>query len=175
MHNQRVQGGAMSTFLRKLDAQAYGKLQVRLSGIGGGFTCFKPTGLAPSEKLLFIAAGVGITPFLAMTFGFKEYPTSSDIRLLFSARGDETKIASEFENSGDVKQVSVFDSSPGEAKTRFTKNGELFNRRINEDNIKGVESLTERFVFVEFMNTVVGWLTKNGVDPRNIRQDSFNF
>ncbi|KAI9324770.1 hypothetical protein BDR26DRAFT_880683 [Obelidium mucronatum] len=169
---KHVQGGTMSTFLHQLNSDAYGRLRVRLSGIGEKRS-------ASSQKLLFIAAGVGITPFLAMAAGFKAYPTTSDIRLLFSARGDEVNLAKEFEDSNSMRQITVFDSRAGLEIAPLAKNTTLQNRRISEEDIKNVDSLTERKVFlcgpVEFMNLAVAWLIANGVKSENIHRDSFNF
>ncbi|KAJ3065295.1 hypothetical protein HDU98_011332 [Podochytrium sp. JEL0797] len=180
---KRVEGGAISSFLHRLPDPSnnpIGALTVRFSGTGGGFTCFKANNESPSSNLLFIAAGIGITPFLAMSTAFNpRVSLTTNIHVLFSARGVESSLANEFENTSAVKHVALFDSTAGSACGSVSEKSVLHSRRIRESDIGECPGLLERDIFlcgpVPFMKQVVEWLEKAGVDSRRIHQDSFEF
>ncbi len=104
---KRKPGGLMSNVLHnnadQLIAQA---LPVQFKGTGAGFTCFS----ADAEeghptipgKMLWIAGGVGITPFMAMWDGIQQvaiaHPPNQpiDIVLLFSGRDDDIAVLQHF-------------------------------------------------------------------------------
>ena len=92
---KRKPGGLMSNVLHdNAAALVANSLPVAFKGTGAGFTCFKegPDGTAPTvpPKMLWIAGGVGITPFMSMWDGIvqiaKTNPDqmSTDIVLLFA-------------------------------------------------------------------------------------------
>ncbi|KAI8612325.1 hypothetical protein BC830DRAFT_1244906 [Chytriomyces sp. MP71] len=175
---KRVDGGLMSSFLHSVDIKR-ADLKVRLAGIGGGFTCFsKDPVVTVPQKLLFIAAGVGVTPFMAMMDGLRTTGlfSGTNVHVLFSARGNESQIAvSQFKGAG---KVDVFDSSARE-DSHLSSIMALHCRRISRKDIEAVDDLLDRDIFLcgtmEFMNMIQAWLKEGGVDMDRVHRDSFDF
>ncbi|KAJ3250359.1 hypothetical protein HDU77_006735 [Chytriomyces hyalinus] len=180
--------GLMSSFLHSLEKGV--SLKVPVTDVGGVFSCFdknfatKP----PPKKLLFVAGGVGVTPFLAMIEGLAARlqrdgsRADCDVSFMVSARGDDVRVLDGVSRD-IVKRLFVFDSTAREDKF-YNAGGvatgvESFARRIREDDLVGVEGLLERECFVcgplEFMKDVKRWLFQAGVDPKRVHDESFLF
>ncbi|MEL6641794.1 MAG: pyridoxamine 5'-phosphate oxidase family protein [Pseudomonadota bacterium] len=113
---KRKPGGLMSNLLHdNSEKLVTHKLPVQFKGTGAGFSCFSEAAESRRpkvpEKMLWIAGGVGITPFMAMWDGIKEVAKvdlpgqSIDIVLLFSGRDDDIAVLQHFAK----KNVSVSD------------------------------------------------------------------
>ncbi|KAJ3283710.1 hypothetical protein HDU79_008840 [Rhizoclosmatium sp. JEL0117] len=175
---KRVDGGRLSPLLHNLRQNAIGNLKIRLSGIGGGFSCFQDAdGTVSNKKLLFIAGGVGVTPFLAMLEALR-ISKDVDVVVLFSARGAEANVLEPaVRGNKTVSQATVFDSTA--SKESRLDGFTLKNRRMGEPDFTDVKELLDRDVFLcgptGFMQVVRDGLAKVGVSDSKIHQDSFNF
>ena len=157
-------------------------------GTGGDFGCFERGDggeVGVPEKMVWIAAGVGITPFLAFWEAVKLVKVAgveTDVVLLFAARGDEIDVSDVFEpvgsNSSIKIQVRVFNSlgsdDAGEMHWR-----ELQKRRMTKLDVQAVPDVTERVAYmcgpVGFMKDVGKWLARAGVKSENIKKEEFAF
>ena len=119
--------GALFTVARKLkesmphvmeDCKALG-MTVRLVGVSGDFTLPPIQSTSPNvrEKLLFVAGGIGITPFLSMLKATRERGEERDVVLLMSTREPEVLLnlvaGSISPPSGKLKLVIHLFSSQG--------------------------------------------------------------
>jgi ferredoxin-NADP reductase len=146
-------------------------LSIKFIGVEGAFTCFNENNQLKEEKLLFIAGGVGITPFMAMLEVLRKRTVDADVVLLFSARGEEVGLATRFRDAGI--NTKVFDTDPEGEATDVTR------RRIGYEDVAGVPGLTERGVYLcgpdGFMQVVRGYLEEAGVESGKINVESFAF
>jgi ferredoxin-NADP reductase len=203
---KRKPGGLMSNVLH---ANAYKLIEQRLpvefKGSGAGFTCFTPgTQNAPpsvSFKMLWIAGGVGITPFMAMWDGILQlanaHPqTTTDIVLLFSGRGDDIKVLEHFVRQigpgpANVKLRIVAFQSIGDdslvAKSAredlcltFSEDAlQIKERRAQVEDIQSISALDKREVYMCGPDALMRWsdatlITLNVEEGRRHRE-SFIF
>jgi uncharacterized protein len=165
--------GAVSPMLHRWTKHRHhSDLTIKFIGFEGAFTCFQENHQLKQDKLLFIAGGIGITPFLSMLEVAKKRGVFADVVLLFSARGDETSLGNRFKEAGvDTK---VFDTGRKEEVK-----DDAIPRRIEYEDITGVSELTSRGVYMcgpdGFMQVMRGYLEKAGVEAGNINIESFAF
>jgi ferredoxin-NADP reductase len=203
---KRKPGGLISNVLH---ANAYKLIEQRLpvefKGSGAGFTCFTPgTQNAPpsvSSKMLWIAGGVGITPFMAMWDGILQlanaHPqTSTDIVLLFSGRGDDIKVLEHFVRQigpvpANVKLRIVAFQSIGDdtlvAKSAredlclaFSEDAlQIKERRAQVEDIQSIPALDKREVYMCGPDALMRWseatLIKLNVEEGRRHRESFVF
>ncbi|CAF4050255.1 unnamed protein product [Rotaria sp. Silwood1] len=169
--------GAISSFLHSRSIDRQSPLDVQFIGVGGEFTCFDENNYAP-EKILFIAGGVGFTPFLAMFEALSQTKQKVDIVVLYAGRGDEINLLNDFISSPIVSSVSVFDSTGINAPTE-RESFKIYNRRMQSSDIIKVSDVTNRQVYIcgpaQFMTDAGSWLEKAGVQPSQIKRESFLF
>jgi ferredoxin-NADP reductase len=161
--------GAISSYLHSLSAAT--PIEVELKGVGGTFTCFVPGREAP--PMLWVAGGVGITPFLAMYRALRASGRPlPDIELFYACRLDEVELIRELT---DIR-VRVFDSKTTIAPPT-THLREVHRRRLRAADFDGLELLDRATVFVcgpeGFMADVKSWLEH--VEPSRLRFESFQF
>jgi len=204
---KRQPGGMISNFLHehagKLIEQS---LQMDFKGTGAGFSCFTPSlkeaaPTAPS-KMLWIAGGVGITPFMAMWDGLIQIAdanpasVSSDIILLFSGRDGDIGILKHFlarKNSmpENLKiQISVYQSigqDPAMANAvldelRKEAAGTVLNieqKRVQIPDLKIIDDLTNRDIFLCGPDNLIRWYNDSfetlDIDQSKLHQESFSF
>lgn len=174
---KHVPKGAISSLLhaRPLDPQS--PLLVKLVGIGGEFTCYNERSETPS-KLLFIAGGVGLTPFLAMFESLSSSKPSTDLVVLFACRDDEINLLTDFVSSPIVTSITVFDSTGANASTELT-NVKIHNRRMQSDDLNAIIDLRDRHVYIcgptSLMADATTWLRQAGVQSDRIRTETFLF
>jgi uncharacterized protein len=174
---KKLSRGAASTHLhswaRRRD-HLRSELAIKYVGAEGEFSCFDEGHRLKYDKLLFIAGGVGITPFLTMLEVFKTRNIQADVILLFSARGDETSFAERFKEAGMVTKVFNTKSEQG-AKP----DADVFDRRLEYDDISQIPDLQQRGVYIcgpdGFMQTVRIYLERAGARNENIHSESFAF
>ena len=169
--------GVVSSFLHSVSPiTERNPLEVVLRGFGGSFSCFENTQLKTSQ-MLWVAGGVGITPFLAM---YRRLITSDiddyDIELLYSCRGDEVDLIKEMTKN---IRIRVFDSNAAKKKNDSTTVPyTLFPRRVEETDFNSIPNLTERTAYlcgpVTYMEVVRSWLIPH-VTPANIQSENFDF
>ncbi|MEM9279816.1 MAG: oxidoreductase, partial [Pseudomonadota bacterium] len=179
---KRKTGGLISNFLHdnasQSTQQAERPLQLEFKGSGVGFSCFSlnPEGgsLIIPSKMLWIAGGVGITPFMSMWDGILNVANdppktteqiSSDIVLLFSGRDDDISLLKHFlANTSLLPEnltISIFayqsvKNDPSQAQSAFHALTEEFpdstlrieQRRLNVSDFEAVENLLDRDIFL---------------------------
>lgn len=204
---KRKPGGLMSNALHgNFDKLIANNLPVAFKGTGAGFSCFSegPDGTPPSvpPKMLWIAGGVGITPFMSMWDGILElantYPdqTSTDIVLLFAGRDDDINVLNHFGSQhgslpGHVKlrivALQSVSSSPSAARSarrglRETLSDnvlKLEERRMEIDDIQSVANLNKRELFMCGPDALISWsetmLTELDVEESRRHRETFVF
>ncbi len=204
---KRKPGGLMSNVLHdNADTLIKGKLPVAFKGTGASFTCFTAPhdGSPPSvpSKMLWIAGGVGISPFMSMWDGIVAVANASpnristDIMLLFSGRDDDVSVMKHFAaHGGSLPQgvalgIAAFQSVRGSpAKARSARESlclalpdtfvSFEERRIVANDIQSVADLSEREVFMCGPDALMNWseatLTELEVDPSRRHRESFAF
>lgn len=163
-----------------------GPLKIRLVGAGGQFTCFDGQGNLAASRMLWIAAGAGVTPFMAMWEGIRLRKLAPDVRMVYCSRIGEARIASRFAGQEGVSDLSVFLSaaSRGDFETISREYGpdsrvSLFQRRVEESDIRRIANLDEYDVFLcgpaGFMTDMTRFLQKSGVSPTRIKVETFAY
>ena len=164
--------GFISSYLHSLAGRHGEPVEVGLRGFGGTFTCVDDGRAVP--RMVWVAGGVGITPFLAMYRALRASAQPiPDIELFYSCRGDEIELIREMTGI----RVRVFDStahveSPDVDLRRFHR------RRLRAADFDDVRTLDRATVFVcgpdGFMTDVRAWLEPR-IDPARLRFESFDF
>lgn len=204
---KRKPGGLMSNVLHdNVDKLITHKLPVALKGTGAGFTCFSeaPEGIPPSvpSKMLWIAGGVGISPFMSMWDGILEVANahpdqiSTDIMLLFSGRDDGINVLKHFApQHGSLPKyvrlsIVALQSIRGTPSVaQFARDGlrqalsdnvlRFEQRRMLIDDIQSVADLNDREVFMCGPDALMNWsettLTELDVDKSRRHRESFIF
>lgn len=183
-------------------------IRPNFKGIGGGFSCFsrnQDDGL-PSipPQMLWIAGGVGITPFMAMWDGILNVSRAipdretlkTDIVLLFSGRDDDMNLLRHFlaqttplPNNVRIKIFGYQSIRTGEfigSKTLFKPEQEFSGchleveqRRVCENDFEKIEHLSDREVFLcgpgSLLELVSAALLPFGGVNMKIHQESYFF
>jgi len=165
-------GGAVSPLLHRWARKRHNTdLEIKFVGVEGAFTCFDDHNQLSHDKLLFIAGGTGITPFMTMLEVFKARKMNPDLIFLFSARGDETYLGRRFQEAGI--ETKMFDTEED------SEEEDVLKRRITYEDIVDIPDLKSREVYIcgpdGFMNAVKEYLQKAGVEAHNINIESFAF
>lgn len=204
---KRKPGGLISNFLHEYAEQLLEQqLQIDFKGAGVGFSCFKldpiDESLGIPKKMLWIAGGVGITPFMAMWDGItnvaKGRPDhlSSDIVLLFSGRDDDICVLKYFMTSKAelpdnvnlriLAFQSVGDDS-SKAQAALSAIREEFpgvpivveQRRIQIADLEAVDGLANREIFLCGSDALMSWskssLNELGFNQSRIQHETFYF
>ena len=174
---KHMPNGVISTLLHSPTMNQQPPFFVNFIGVGGDFTCFDETNGAP-EKILFIAGGVGFTPFLAMFEGLSQTKGKVDLAVLFAGRGDEINLLNDFLSSPIVSSISAFDSTGGNPPNK-SHSLKIYNRRMQSSDIINVADITHRHAYLcgpaQFMIDVISWLKEAGVKSNQITKESFLF
>jgi uncharacterized protein len=171
-------GGAISPMIHRWarNRRHAPELHIKFIGAEGDFTCFDEHHQLKKSKLLFIAGGVGITPFLSMLEVIRKRNVDADVVFLFSARGEEAQLARGFVDAGI--DTRIFDTER-DGKAKPVGKVEAVKRRMGYEDVAGVPDLTERGVYIcgptGFMNAVKGYLEKAGVNSGDVYIESFAF
>lgn len=209
---KRKPGGLISNFLH--DNGCHNEqlcnepMKVNFKGTGVGFSCFNKvqSGELPEvpDKMLWLAGGVGITPFMAMWDGITNVlnalPSTNeqictDIILLFSGRDDDIDLLQHFlkhaeslPNQLKVKAIafqSVVDQASAQAS--YTSLMEQFaptyldvqQRRLTQADLSNVNDLLDREVFLcgpdGLMDSVVKSLQVIAGNDLKLHRESYFF
>ena len=177
---KRLPGGLMSNLLHTLPPLPHSPpLQVVFKGHGGGaLDCFSGDGGRAPAVMLWLAAGVGITPFRALHREMRRRGTVSAVTLLFSCRGDERLLAREMEADPGVTVV-MFDSSAQAGDAEGGSPGRLHRRRVAEQDVLQVAHVAEITAYMcgppAYQKAARGWLHAAGLPAQHIREESFDF
>ncbi|MEP3225562.1 MAG: hypothetical protein ABJO01_06275 [Parasphingorhabdus sp.] len=204
---KRIPSGLMSNFLHEYVAQQLEQpMRVDFKGAGVGFSCLTPDpeGGPPTipAKMLWVAGGVGITPFLAMWDGIvnvaKTLPKqlSSDIILVFSGRDDDINVLRHFLATSSALpenlklRVLAFQSAgevSAEAQTAHDILTQEFpnaalsteQRRVQLADLEAIEELLDREIFLCGPDALMNWsktaLRELGVKESKLNQEQFAF
>ncbi|CUH41245.1 pyridoxamine 5'-phosphate oxidase family protein [Ruegeria atlantica] len=204
---KRKPGGLASNVLHdNADKHIDRNLPVVFKGAGAGFSCFAEghDGTPPSvpPKMLWIAGGVGITPFMSMWDGIQQVAkanpdqTSTDIVLMFTGRDDDIGVLNHFASRHgslpDQVKLSIVafqsvSSHPSAARSvrdglRETLSDNLRNleeRRMKINDFRTVADLSEREVFMCGPAALMNWseelLTELNVDESRRHRETFTF
>ena len=178
---KRKTGGLISNFLHdnsdKQQSFSNEPMKVEFKGTGVGFSCFNKTqfdGLPVlPEKMLWVAGGVGITPFMAMWSGIVNVLSSSisatssistDIVLLFAGRDDDIELLNYFLKQANlfpeqlslkviayqsVAEAPVANASRSHLLQQFEQtNLDLRQRRLTQTELNEINDLVDREVFL---------------------------
>ena len=164
---KRKPGGLVSNYLHgfKAGALAEQKLSVPFLGSGGDFSCFTPNArndaLDVPAKMLWVAGGAGITPFMSMWDGLESTAHAAaseqnvtDILLFYAGRDDDVNILRHFQSQQLPRQLrlSIFCfqslSSAGLPSTDVSQFVSLEQRRMDRSDFSGVHDLADREVFI---------------------------
>ncbi|CAF4115279.1 unnamed protein product [Rotaria socialis] len=97
--------GVISSLLHSRSVDQQPPLRTKFFGVGGEFTCFDESNQT-SQKLLFLADGIGFTPFLAMFEALTQTKQKVDIAVLFAGRGDEIDLLKHLISADIVSPMS---------------------------------------------------------------------
>lgn len=157
-----------STFKREL-LKLKKNTELRATQVGGDFTISKT-----KEPLLFIAGGIGITPFRAMLDDIVTQKKDRDIILLHAVRSEDFFIYQETlqaaEKHGLVYIPVVTDASP-----EWKGQAGIIDSRLIQEN---VSDFMHRQIFISgpslMVDSIRSQLLKKGVKRRNIVKDYFS-
>lgn len=165
-------------------------LTVTFKGFGrGGLNCFDaPDGSPAPRRMLWLAAGVGVTPFLSLFRAMHRHgdrwrlPADAAVTLLFSCRGDERRLVSEMAADPRIRVV-LFDSTAAgsdddHSATNSGNGPTLFRRRLADADVaRACEADTVALVCgpAAYSATVCGWLAGARLPPDRVRTESFEF
>jgi ferredoxin-NADP reductase len=164
--------GFISSYLHALASRHGEPVEVDVRGFGGTFTCFDHGSALP--HMIWVAGGVGITPFLAMYRALRDAgQPMPDVELFYSCRGDEIDLIHEMTDIG----VRVFDSTaPVERPAVDLRR--YMGRRLRAADFDDVPLLDRATVFLcgpdGFMADVRSWLEPR-IEPARLRSESFDF
>lgn len=164
--------GVISSYLHSLSMDRGEPPLLTLKGVGGTFTCFEQGHALP--HMLWVAGGVGVTPFLAMYRALRDSgQPMPEVELLYACRQDEKDLV---RGLTGVK-VQVFDST-AEPRPAGAGLPEVHGRRLNASDFEGKPMLERATVFVcgpeALMADVRFWLDGK-VDPTRVRVERFGY
>ncbi|MEP2678129.1 pyridoxamine 5'-phosphate oxidase family protein [Tateyamaria sp.] len=204
---KRKPGGLISNVLHdNIDQLMTQKLPIAFKGTGAGFTCFSaaPDGTPPRvpSQMLWIAGGVGITPFMTMWDGILEVANqhpdqiATDIVLLFSGRDDDINVLKHFASRHrglpeqvNLRIVALQSAGGGSSSGQSARDGlhqvlsgdvlRLEERRMQAGDIQSIAGLHDREVYMCGPDALMNWcettLTEQGVEDRRRHRESFIF
>lgn len=144
--------GVISSLLHSMrdKPKATAESKIRFVGTGGSFSPFpsdddgSDTMSNTPSKMVWIAGGIGITPFMAMWDGLVKSKSNTEVVLLFACRGDSDmallesiQSSSSSENKGPSIQIQVFDSASSSSSLNCPDNKRvtIHPRRMNAQDI----------------------------------------
>ena len=182
--------GALFTVARKLkesmphlmvDCRALG-MSVRLVGVAGEFILPPIQDSVVRKKLLFVAGGIGVTPFLSMLKAIRERDEERDVVLLLSTREPKVLLdllVQAISPPSPALKLAVHVFSSQEIPDLGTSSAELkrHSSRISQGFwINGLEDANEREVYLcgppEFNKAI---LEQSGLEADRVRSEGFNY
>lgn len=150
--------------------------KIELVGIEGNFTCFPII----RNRILFLTAGIGITPIIAMLRALKAQQEEIDIILLHGDKSpSDVCFLDEILELPNKLQISIhFAFSQSCNEKEAPEGAKCWTGRIDEKILKYVvEDAEKREVYMcgpkEFMQNCKKWLMKMGTEERMIYSEDF--
>ncbi|KAK9765491.1 hypothetical protein K7432_006143 [Basidiobolus ranarum] len=171
-------GGLISTFLHQhySNVTSRNMLRVPLVGVGGTFTVFQPIHTRSARpKLLFLAAGVGITPFLSMLPALRKY----DVHLVVTARREDDLYLNIIQPFSEfVKITALLTREKPSTDSRGSLS--IHSDRLNALNLAHyVEDVKNREVYIcgpnAFMEVMMQACAQFGINADDIHSEEFSF
>ena len=178
--------GFISSFLHSLPLQKpyiinSKPFNIKLKGIGNGFTCFNDDGSVP-EEMVWFAAGIGITPFLSF---YDKLLKSNNINynkitLIYSCGGDEINVINEIIQNNKIN-VIIYNSAylTQEMTSSLKSLTSIVPRRLKENDIFNINNIKNSHVYLcgpnNYMADLKKWLQNQDVQSSNIHFESFSF
>ncbi|KAI0070493.1 hypothetical protein K474DRAFT_790053 [Panus rudis PR-1116 ss-1] len=170
------------------------EIKVKLQGIAGDFVLDLPSS-GPNPPLLWVAGGIGITPFLSMIkyFGSEKAVASNesrDIHLILSTREPDVLVplissALASASNADLKlRIDVFsrDPTPALSPPDSLKDAITFNThqsRLEPSFFTNLPDVQSRVAYMcgppEFEKVVLDGLGSVGVDKSLVRREGFAY
>lgn len=155
----RFAGDTGSTFKAKL-FQLQPGAEIEAKRVGGSFTVEDPT-----QDYVFIAGGIGITPFRSILVDLDHHQQPINVNLLYSNRDDDFVFKSEFDElaarNSNLKIQYFMDPQPID---------EAAIRNAVPDITKSIFMISGPEPMVKHFNDL---LVQMGVPPEHIKRDSF--
>lgn len=167
--------GESSTFkkaLQKLNTNDF----VEAFGPSGSFTLNDP-----GKQYVFIAGGIGITPFRSILLDLDKRGEKLNIALLYANRTREALFKNELEllatKQPEFKIYYIISDIPT-VETQMTDNVSIIPGKIDEDLIRSLITHLQSFVFYisgpePMMMALEEILRKMGIPKENIKRDYF--
>ena len=160
--------------------------KISVKGTGGQFTCFDSHGNLTVSRMLWVCAGIGVTPFMAMAEGIEQRHLTAEIVMLFSSRNSEVLLARQFAGKPFISLLSVFVSDASTTHASLPKDWagnnnsvKWFGRRVGEADIKAMENISQHTVFLcgpsAFMLDMTQYLLNCNVPLSKIKTESFTY
>lgn len=208
---KRKPNGLVSNFLHEESdlATKDQALVLALKGVGGVFSCFyhkeKHERPCIPDNMLWIAGGVGVTPFMSMwdaivnmgkALSEVNTPFSTNIVFVFAGRDDDLALLKHFLKDLDTLPKTITITilgyqSLGEEEDKAHKVLTLLSseypkapiiikqKRLQMSELSTIENLSEREVFLcgpeSFMDSAQDWLQQNAKDTLGIHRESYSF
>ncbi|KAF0692457.1 Aste57867_16468 [Aphanomyces stellatus] len=166
---KHVARGAVSSLLHTRAKRGF---SVPLLGVGGEFSPWAATP-SPPTKMLWVAAGVGVTPFLAFAQALAaSHTTNVDVVVLLAARGEEARIGQLLAGVAGLSKLKIFDST-GTASLP-SPSAEVVPRRMTALDFAGYEDRTAYICGPsDFMASAQAMMDAAGIE--HVHKESFAF
>ena len=157
------------------------KISAKVVGTGSGFTCFDKMGQVP-KHMIWIAGGVGFTPFLSWwkTLQARNQKEDHNIVFVYCCRGDEIKALSLFQSKQSNVSFIVYQTN-GEDYHYESSHGStvVHKRRLEESDVKLIPHISSSQVYLcgppGLIASCGKWLEGAGVKSAKVKQESFLF
>lgn len=162
--------GAVSSLVQRVaeGSQSLIPLPIRVAGIECDFQHY-------DAPMLWIAAGIGITPFIAMHASLDS--GCVDVVMLYCCRGADLLLLNQLLPAAQGVQLTVFTSKP--SCTPLDEEVNIVARRIRQEDVAAVSNLKGRMVSVcgpaGLSADVLDWLQALGVTDSNINCEHFSY
>ena len=176
--------GAVSSKLHMWHRQGIvemGHLEFGFKGISGDFTPFKDKNTLKSrhEKMLFIGAGIGATPFISIIKGLDAISSDADTVVLFSSKGQDADLSLQLSRKDGKSELLHFQTCGIYTAKKSNNMATIQNRRIEKSDLQEITDLQKRQVYIcgpeSFIKDVYQWLNDLEISPENVHSEHFNY
>nr|GAT57507.1 predicted protein [Mycena chlorophos] len=132
------------------------------------------------KKLLWIAGGIGLTPFLSMLRALRGTDEDWDVRFVLATREPEVLVPLVEEALGDNPRVALrLDVFTRETGYASSKTATVHHQRLPADFFVGIPDVLDREAYLcgspEFEKVAMSALTASGVGEGSVRREGFAY